>query len=220
MRIAIVGAGAVGRSIAQALLDHEHKVLLIERRRHSYRPRLVPDADWMLADACEMNSLETAGIGTCDGVMAASGDDQVNLVFSFLTKTEYGVPRVVARINDPDNEWMFTGAWGVDVAVSTPRAIAAGVEDDVTVGDIVRLITLMHGRSQVMEVTLPPDTFLSGTRVGDLTLPSECGILSIFRGTGVLQPKSDTRLTAGDRVLIAAAAELQFQIRETFSEPD
>jgi trk system potassium uptake protein TrkA len=218
MRIAIVGAGAVGRSIANALLDRKHKVLLIERSRHNYRPRRVPDADWMLADACEMETLETAGIETCDAVMAASGDDQVNLVFSLLAKTEFGVRRVAARINDPDNEWMFTHAWGVDVAVSTPRAIAAGVDEADTVGDIVRLITLRHGEAQVMEVTLPAGSRLAQTPIGSLPMPSGSLILTVLRDHGLVPPRSETRLQAGDRILIAAAARLHPSIRAAFGE--
>ena len=86
----------------------------------------------MLADACELSSLEDAGMQPCDVVIAATGDDKVNLVVSLLAKTEFAVRRVVARVNDPANEWLFTEAWGVDVAVSTPRMLAAMVEEAVT----------------------------------------------------------------------------------------
>jgi trk system potassium uptake protein TrkA len=174
----------------------------------------------MLADACEMETLETAGIVSCDAVMAASGDDQANLVFSLLAKTECGVPRVVARINDPDNEWMFTPAWGVDVAVSAPRAIAAGVEDAETVDDIVRLITLRHGQAQVMEVTLATDSALAGTRVGALALPAGAAILTILRARSVIQVQPDTRLQPGDQLLVAAAGHLQTAVRAEFGEAD
>jgi trk system potassium uptake protein TrkA len=218
MRIAIVGAGAVGRSIANALLDRKHKVLLIERSRHNYRPRRVADADWMLADACEMEALETAGIDTCDAVMAASGDDEVNLVFSFLAKTEFGVRRVVARINDPVNEWMFTQAWGIDVAVSTPRAIAAGVDDADSLGDIVRLITLRHGEAQVMELTLSSGSPLLQTPISELAMPEGSLILTVMRDHGLVTPRSDTRLQAGDRILVAAAARLHPSIRAVFGD--
>jgi trk system potassium uptake protein TrkA len=219
MRVAVVGAGAVGRSIAQALLDQRHKVLLIERRRHSYRPQLVPDADWMLADACEMSALEAAGIDTCDVVMAAAGDDGVNLVFSFLAKTEYGVSRTVARINNPDNEWMFTEAWGVDVALSTPRALTAGVEHAAAVDDIVKLITLTQGQTTILEMTLTEDSPLTGTRVSSLTLPAGASVLSLLRGRAVVRPTPETRFEAGDRVLLAAPDDLRARLRRVFHEP-
>lgn len=128
MRIGIAGAGAVGRSVALELLEAGHRVLLIERNVDHYVPQTVPDAEWLLADACELASLQESGLQLCDVVIAATGDDKVNLAAALLAKAEFGVARVVARVNDLRNEWLFTEAWGIDVAVSTPRAMVAGVE--------------------------------------------------------------------------------------------
>ncbi len=132
MRVAIAGAGNVGRSIAQELIDNGHQVMLIERQPKMLRPERVPAAEWVLADACELASLEEADVAGCDVVVAATGDDKVNLVVSLLAKTEFAVPRVVARVNRAENEWLFTEQWGVDVAVSKPRLMAALVEEAVT----------------------------------------------------------------------------------------
>ncbi|RCV48620.1 potassium channel family protein, partial [Marinitenerispora sediminis] len=129
MRIAIAGAGGVGLSIAGELADNGHEVLLIDRDPRAVRVDAVPRAEWLLADACELSSLEDARLDQFDVVVAASGDDKVNLVCSLLAKTQFGVGRVVARINDPANEWLFTDSWGVDVAVSPPRLMAALVDD-------------------------------------------------------------------------------------------
>ena len=134
MRVAIAGAGAVGRSIAGELIAGAHQVMLIERDESQYEPHTVEQAEWVLADACELSSLEDAGMQLCDVVIAATGDDKVNLVVSLLAKTVFAVRRVVARVNDPSNEWLFNEAWGVDVAVSTPRMLAAMVEEAVAVG--------------------------------------------------------------------------------------
>ena len=103
-------------------------------------------------------------------LIAATGDDKVNLVVSLLAKTEYGVPRVVARVNHPKNEWMFDEAWGVDVAVSTPRMLSALVEEAVTVGDLVRLFTFRQGNANLVEMTLPASAGVVGSRVGDVDL--------------------------------------------------
>ena len=134
MRVAIAGAGAVGRSIAAELLESEHQVMLIERELSNIEPEAVEAAEWVHADACELASLEEAGLEDCDVVIAATGDDKVNLVVSLLAKTEFAVRRVVARVNDPRNEWLFDDSWGVDVAVSTPRLLAALVEEAVRPG--------------------------------------------------------------------------------------
>ena len=150
MRIAIAGAGNVGRAIARELLDNGHQVLLIDRDPKSLKMDSVPDAEWLLADACEITSLDKAKLDTCQVLVAATGDDKVNLVASLLAKTEYGVPRVVARINHPKNEWMFDSSWGVDVAVSTPRIISALVEEAVTVGDVVRLFSFRQGQANLV----------------------------------------------------------------------
>ena len=158
MRVAIVGAGAVGRSIAGELLGNGHTVMLIEKDARKVRTRAVPGAEWVQADACEVSSLEEAQLATCDVVVAATGDDKANLVVSLLAKTEFAVNRVVARVKDPRNEWLYTEAWGVDVAVSTPRVLAALVEEAVTVGDVVRLMSFRKGAANLVEITLAEDT--------------------------------------------------------------
>src|SRR5262249_9189817 len=117
MRVAVAGAGNVGRSVAKELIENGHHVMLIERAAERLRPERVPQAEWVLADACEVASLQEAELNLCDVVVAATGDDKVNLVVSLLAKTEFGVGRVVARVNRAENEWLFTDQWGVDVAV-------------------------------------------------------------------------------------------------------
>src|SRR5215218_9694041 len=162
MRVAIAGAGAVGRSIALELVENKHQVMLIERDLDQIEPESVEAAEWVHADACELASLEETGLERWDVVIAATGDDKVNLVVSLLAKTEFAVRRVVARVNDPRNEWLFSEGWGIDVAVSTPRMLAAMVEEAVSVGDLVRLLTLRQGQANLVEVTLPESTKLAG----------------------------------------------------------
>jgi trk/ktr system potassium uptake protein len=136
MRIAIAGAGNVGQAIARSLLGAGHQVLLIERERRHFRPDLVAEADWMFADACEIDTLQQAGIQTADVVIAATGDDQANLVFAMLCKQEFGVRRVVARVNEPVNDALFTAEWGVDVAASTPHTLTVAIEAAVLLPDL------------------------------------------------------------------------------------
>ena len=155
MRVAIAGAGNVGRSVANELVENGHQVMLIDKDPRQMRSHLVPEAEWVLADACELASLDDAGMAGCDVVVAATGDDKVNLVVSLLAKTEFAVPRVVARINRAENEWLFNEQWGVDVAVSKPRLMAALVEEAVSVGDLVRLMTFRQSEANLVEITLP-----------------------------------------------------------------
>lgn len=213
MRVAIAGGGRVGQSIARALLSARHKVLIIERQRPHYQPELVPEADWMLADACELAALQAAGVDTADVVIAATGDDKANLVFALLCKTELAVARVVARINNPGNQWLFTSAWGVDVAVSTPRRMVASVEEVVTTGDTVQLMTLQHGGASVVEFTLPHASRLVGKPIGALDLPTDTALLGIARGPALLAPDRDLRLQAEDEIVLLVAADAERQTR-------
>jgi trk system potassium uptake protein TrkA len=204
MRVGIAGAGAVGRSVARELLDNGHKVLLIERNPGHYEPNTVPDAEWLLADACELASLEESGLQTCDVVIAATGDDKVNLAAALLAKTEFGVPRVVARVNETRNEWLFTEAWGVDVAVSTPRAMVAGVEGAIDIGHLVRLMGLRQGQVSLDKLTLPPNDPLVGQRVRDMVLPANSALALLLRGGKVVLPQPEDVLEAGDEMLFFA----------------
>jgi trk system potassium uptake protein TrkA len=213
MRVAIAGAGNVGRSIAQELIENGHQVLLIERDPAMLRPERVPAAEWLLADACELSSLQEAELTDCDVVVAASGDDKVNLVVSLLAKTEFAVPRVVARVNRAENEWLFNEQWGVDVSVSKPRLLAALVEEAVTVGDLVRLMTFRQGQANLVEITLPPSAPYVGHPVRDLRLPRDSALVAIVRGRRVLAPTPDDPLEAGDELVFVCVAEAEESVR-------
>jgi trk system potassium uptake protein TrkA len=207
MRIVIVGAGSVGRSIARELLTNGHRVLMIDKDPNAIRVTSVPDAEWLLADACEITSLADAGLADCDVVVAASGDDKANLVVSLLAKTEYGVPRTVARVNTPANEWMFDEAWGVDVAVSTPRLMTALVEEAVSIGELVRIFTFQQGQAAMVELTLPSDSPLAGTTVGEIEWPLDTVLVAIIRGERPIPPTRDDALEAGDELMFITVPE-------------
>jgi len=217
MRVAIAGAGAVGRSVAQELLDNGHQILLIDKDPKAIKSEMVPDAEWLLADACEMSSLEEAELGRCHVVIAATGDDKANLVVSLLAKTEYAVPRTVARVNHPSNEWMFNEAWGVDVLVSTPRLMSALVEEAVTVGDLVRLFTFRQSNANLVELTLPDDSPYVGQRVAEVPWPVDVALVAILRDGGINTPDSDRSLEAGDELLFVAAEVQEDEIAALLS---
>jgi len=214
MRVAIAGAGSVGRSVARELLENGHEVLLIDRVPAAIKVSSVPNAEWLLADACEITSLEEAGLSHCQVVVAATGDDKVNLVVSLIAKTEYGVPRTVARVNNPKNEWMFDEAWGVDVAVSTPRIMTALVEEAVSVGDIVRIFHFQQSDTDVLELTLPSDSPTVGKRVGDIAWPQDTALVAIIREQRPIVPSPDQPLEAGDELLFVAVAEMASELED------
>ena len=217
MRVAIAGAGNVGRSIALELLGNGHEVLLIEREPRAMKVDSVPTAEWLLADACELETLVQAGVQTCNVVVAATGDDKVNLVVSLLAKTEFGVDRVVARVNHPKNEWLFNESWGVDVSVSSPRLLAAVVEEAVSVGDLVRLLTFKKGGANLVELTLADDAPLVGKRIGTVPWPDDAALVAVLREGRVVLPTPDAALEGGDELLLVATSEVEGELDQLLS---
>lgn len=219
MRVVIAGAGNVGRSIARELLVNEHHVLLVDKDPAAIHEDKIADAEWLLADACELATLTEAGLADCDVVVAATGDDKANLVLSLLAKTEYGVPRTVARVNHPNNEWLFDEAWGVDVAVSTPRLMTALIEEAVSVGDLVRIFTFQQGSANMVEITLPDGSPLAGTPVGEVAWPADTVLVGIIRGGRPIAPSADDALEDGDELMLLTVPEQEPELQLLLS-PD
>lgn len=202
MRIVIAGAGAVGRSIARELLGHGHKVTLIDINPKKMEIASVPDADWLLADCCSIDDLNSSDIENAEVVVSATGDDKVNLVCSLLAKTEFGVPKTVARVNNPKNEWMFDENWGVDVAVSTPRVMTSLVEEVVAVGIPVHLFSFHTSGADMYSLTIPEDSAWIGQAYTDLELPHSTVLAAILRDTYPLSLSADLTIEAGDELLL------------------
>ncbi|MGC5627154.1 potassium channel family protein [Georgenia sp. Z1344] len=209
MKVLIAGAGSVGRSIALELLGHGHEVTLVDHEPSAMRVASVARADWLLADACSPSALTDAGAASSDVVVAATGDDKANLVISLLAKSEFAVPRVVARINNPKNEWMFTETWGVDVPVSTPRIMTSLVEEAVSVGDLVPLFRFHRSGASIHELTLPDDSPVVGRRVGSVDLGPHAVLAAVIRSGTAYGAEPDLTLEAGDELLLVLSAQGQ-----------
>jgi trk system potassium uptake protein TrkA len=220
MRIVVAGAGNVGRSIANELIGNGHAVLLVEREARAIKEDTVPGAEWLLADACEVSQLEKARLEDCAVVVAATGDDKVNLVVSLLAKTEFGVPRVVARVNHPKNEWLFNEGWGVDVSVSTPRMLTALVEEAVTVGDLVRLMTFEQGKASLSELRLAGDSPILGKTVGEVEWPPDSALVAVLREAKVLVPTPQMPLEEGDELIMVATTDRDAELDALLAKPD
>lgn len=220
MRVVIAGAGNVGRSIAGELIHNGHSVLLIDRDPRAMKTESVPGADWLLADACELSSLTEARLETADVSIAATGDDKVNLVHTLLAKTEFGIPRTVARVNHPRNEWMFSDVWGVDIAVSTPRLMSALVEEAVTVGDLVRLFTFQKGKANLVEMTLPHESPCVGQRLRDVEFPGDGVLVAVVRDGVARAPEKDAAFEGGDELLFVISPEFEDNLTQLLAPRD
>ncbi len=146
-------------------------------------------------------------------MVAATGDDEDNLVVSLLAKTEFAVPRVIARVNNPKNEWLFNENWGVDLSVSTPHLITALVEEAVEVGRLVRILQFERGQARLVEVTLAPDAQVVDTAISDIDLPRDSTFVAIVREDHVVMPRGDTVFEAGDEVLAMVTPDSEEEVR-------
>ena len=204
MKIVIAGAGSVGRYMAQELSGQGHEITLVDVKKSSLEKmsKSIDGVSTLWGDACDLSVLARAGLSDCDVVAAVTGDDEDNLVVSLLAKQEFGVPRVVARVNNPNNHWMFNEMWGVDVSVSTPHLLTALVEEAVTTGTLVRLLSLDKGNAALEEVVLTATSRAVGKQISDVALPRESTVVGIIRDHHVMAPSGNTVLLAGDEVLI------------------
>jgi len=215
MRVAIAGAGNVGVFIANDLIGTGHEVQIIEQNPDVVaRVHAAEGVEWLVADACEVSSLRAAGLERCDVVVAATGDDEDNLVISLLAKQEFGVPRVVARVNHPKNEWLFNENWGVDLSVSTPHLISALVEEAVSVGRLVRILQFEGGQVRLVEVTLADNAPVVDKAIRDLDIPRDATIVAVVRREHVVMPRGDTVFEAGDEVLAMVTGDSESDVRE------
>jgi len=221
MKVLVVGGGKVGTFITKELAGSGHSVTVVEQD-----PSRVDEvasvhgtsgAVWQTADGCEVDALKSAGIEEADVVVAVTGDDEDNLVVSLLSKVEFGVPRVIARINNPDNEWLFNEAWGVDVAVSTPHLLTALVEEAVSVGSLVRLLSFDGGRVRLSEITLADDAKVVGQQLAELQMPRDSTVVAVVRDERVIVPRGDTALAAGDEVLVLVSESDEPDVRTLLS---
>ena len=221
MRVIIVGGGSVGRFTAEQLASGSHDVTVVDSDAAivaTYEP-VAKGFTWFKGDGCDLGTRGALEAESADVVVAVTGDDEDNLVVSLLAKQEFAVPRVVARVNNPNNEWMFNGAWGVDVAVSTPHLITGLVEEAVTVGSFVRLLAFGGGTARLAEVTLAAGSPAVDRELVDLHLPRDATVVAVLRHERVIVPHGDTILRVGDEVLVLVAGEGEDDVRTALIGP-
>lgn len=214
MKVAIAGGGKVGSYIAHDLVANDHEVVLIERnpaRATELAAELA--ATVREADACELAELYAAHLDDADVMVAATGEDQVNLVVSLLAKQEFAIPRVVARVNHPKNQWLFNEAWGVDVSVSSPQLLTALVEEAVSVGSLVQLLPLRGSEAKLVVVRLAPSFPCGSHPLSKIAMPRDATIVAVVRDEHVIVPNGDTVLRAGDEVLALVNPESEADLK-------
>ncbi|MDP9310357.1 MAG: TrkA family potassium uptake protein [Chloroflexota bacterium] len=218
MNILIVGGGKVGMSLADMLSVQGHQVTIIEMRDAVFTKmqRSIKTAQHIYGDGCNPSVLRDAGVESMDAVVAVTGDDEDNLVVAKLAKHEYHVGRVIARVNNPKNEWLFTSKMGVDIAISHAALLARIIHEELSMGDLVPLLKLSGGQISLAEVTVPPESTVIGGRVDALKLPAECVLATLVRKGTLLLPRGDTTIEPGDKIIALVKSEQQAELVRLF----
>lgn len=217
MHVVIVGGGSVGSSIARELLSHGHDVVVVDATAEVIGRSNLRGAQWVVGDACDLDVLQRARAEEADVMVAATGDDKANLVVSLLARSEFGVPRTVGRVNNPKNEWLFDDAWGVDVAVSTPRLMTALVEEAVEIGDVVRLLSFQTGAATLSAYTVPREHPVVASTVSQVPWPPDVALVAILRDGVPIAPSVDDLLEGRDELFFITTAEGEEQLRAMFT---
>ncbi|MDY6796467.1 MAG: NAD-binding protein [Actinomycetota bacterium] len=208
MRIIVAGGGMVGRYLLDSLRQ-DHQVTVIEKRveRVAELKEWYPNENILHGDSCEPYVLDDARMPGADAVAAVTGDDEDNLVISYLSKFEYGVPMVFSRVNNPKNGWLFTPDWGVDQSVCSASIIVQLVQGELTLGEMVTLLKLETENVVVEEVVLKEGSKMLQKSLKEIPLPQQSLVATVIRDGSILIPRGDLILEAGDRVLLIAAED-------------
>ena len=216
MNVIIVGGGKVGTYLSAYLLTQGHRVQIIEVRREEI-PGLQaalshPQVGVTLGSGTDPNVLEAAGIRLAAVVAAVTGDDETNLVVTSLARFEFGIPRTIARVNNPKNAWMFTPEMGVDVALNQADVMAHLIAEEMSLGDMMTLLKLRRGQYSLVEEKVHPTAMAAGKAVQQLKLPPDCVLTAVIRQGELIVPHGNTVLEPADEVLAVVHASQLAQL--------
>ncbi len=206
MKTMIIGGGKVGEFLANFLQKQGHNVVVVEERREELE-RLheeVGQQNVVLGSGTDPVVLESSGIRQMDVVAAVTGKDEVNLVVSSLARFEFNVPRVIARVNNPKNAWMFTDDMGVDAALNQAELIGHLILEEMSLGDMVPLLKLRRGQYSLIEEKVHPQSVMAGKRIEEIKLPDQCVLIAVLRKDDMIIPHGKMEIQAADEIIALA----------------
>lgn len=223
MNVMIVGGGQTGAYLASLLIERGHKVKIIEHKesRITAMEKSLPKEIIIHGSGADPKTLEAADIRHTDVLAAVTGSDETNLVIATLARREYGIPRVVGRVNNPQNAWLFTPVMGVDSALNQADLIARLVAEEMSMGDMVTLLKLHGGNYSLVECMVEPESSVAGKALCDMDLPRECVLAAVIRDCGLLIPWGETVLQENDKVIVITHGKHLQKVGEMFgTKPD
>jgi len=220
MLAVIIGGGRGGSYLARDLQSQGYQVKVIDRRPEVVaRLRQEIGGDVLCGDGSSPQVLEQVGAAKADLVVALTHNDEDNLVVCRLAKSHFRVPRVIARVNNPLNEWLYTKAWGVDVAISQVHLTSKVIEEQIGLGELITLLKLNRGEAALVELRLPETSPCQGKAIRDLNFPGDTVIVSVIRAGRLIIPRGDTRLETGDEILAVSTVVAEKPLKELLVGP-
>jgi K+ transport systems, NAD-binding component len=220
MLAVIVGGGRGGSYLAQDLQSQGYQVKVVDRRPDVVaKLRQEIDGEVICGEGCSPQILEQVGVAKADLVVAVLHDDEDNLVVCRMAKHHFHVRRVIARVNNPRNQWLYTKAWGVDVAISQVHLTVKVIEEEIGLGELVTLLKLNRGEAALVEICLPESSPCRGKAIRDLNLPADTVIASVIRGGKLLVPRGDTQLESGDEILAISTVAAEQALKDILVGP-
>lgn len=218
MKVIIIGGGKVGAYIANLLLNDNCSVKVIENRRNVYAKlrNEVPEDIIVFGSGTDPDVLESAGIKDADVVAAVTGADETNLVASTIVKFEFGVSRVIARVNNPQNAWLFNSGMGVDVALNQADLMAHLVVEEMDIKNALTLVKVNRGDYAIVQVNVDSNSEAVNKKIKELVKPVNAVLIAISRGNDTIIPRGDTVINAGDNILVLADQGAQVAISKLF----
>jgi trk system potassium uptake protein TrkA len=203
MNVIIIGGGKVGTFLADFLLKANHQVKVVEISRNEIERlnRELGEANVLCGSGSDPSVLESAGIHNANVVAAVTGSDEINLVVTSIARFEFNVPRVIARVNNPKNAWLFTPDMGVDVALNQAQLMGRLILEEMSMGDMMTLLKLRKGQYSIVEEKVDPKSDIIGKRLDEITLPSQSVVVALLRREGMVIPHGDLVFREADEVI-------------------
>lgn len=222
MKVIVVGGGNTGSHLAKLLVSAGHIVRVIEERPAVLEKlgQEIPQEEIITGDGSSPVMLEKAGIQVAQVLVAATGSDETNLVITSLGKFEFNVPRVIARINNPKNAWLFTAEMGVDVALNQAEILAKLTAEEMSIGDMMTMLKIRRGKYSLVEEKIAPNALASGKALKDLPFPHNCVISGIIRHGEIVMPRGTTILEEGDEILALVDNAARRQLEKILGRPE
>ncbi len=215
MLAVIIGGGRGGSYLAGDLQTQGYRIKVVDRRPEVVaKLRQEIGGDVICGDGCSPQILDQVGVSQADLVVALTHNDEDNLVVCRLAKHHFHVPRVIARVNNPLNEWLYTKDWGVDVAISQVHLTSKVIEEEIGLGELVTLLKLNRGEAALVELRLPETSPCRGKAIRDVNLPSDAVIVSVIRAGKLVIPRGDTVFEAGDEILAVSTVAAEKPLKD------